>query len=137
MIHTDEKGFHPDWYPHFAKIRKIVFIFEILGVDDDTFSKVIDDFLTEEVWKPFDVIGIIGMFIVCVWYWMTGKKINNPFGHGSALTCSETMYKILKKLELKTGTKYFEDQSVETTFPEELLKECENKPTLFKPIPIS
>ena len=132
LIQTNEKGLHLDWWHKVQQQAKIVFMFDVLNVNETAFNECLDEIFDEFVWKTFDVFGMVGMLVVCVWYCLTKKKIKNPFGQSTALICSEAIYRLFKKLEQKTGVKYFNDEDVETIFPEELLIECLENPALYR-----
>lgn len=132
MAESNENGFVPNWWPRFIKIRKVVYQYEVLGVDDKVLEQVIDDCLDEFIGWKYDIGGFLGMAAIIIWYWIIGRKIKNPFGSKSALTCSEAVYRIFAEVEKRTGIQYFKKMDPETTFPEELLEECESKPQLFK-----
>ena len=134
MVEANEHGFVPNWWPKFIKIRKVYIKYEVIGCDEIILEKIIDNFIDEFILDKYDVLGLFGMLFVIIFYWITGKKIKNPFGRKSALTCSEVVYKIFKEVEKQTGIKYFKEMDPETTFPEELLMECESKPELFKEV---
>lgn len=136
MFQADEKGFHPDWWPHFKTVSRVVYQFEILGVDEQILNDSVDEFIDEFVWEPYDYLSLPGLIVLLVWYWMTGKKIKNPLGTKNAFTCSKSWYRIMKIVQRKTGVQYFDDQDEEATLPEELLEQCLKKPELFKCVTI-
>jgi len=132
MVESNERGFVPNWWPIYTHKRKVVFQYEVLGVDEKILEDVIDTCIDELIFEKYDTLGLFGMLFVIIWYKITKQKIKNPFGRKSELTCSESIYKIFDKVKEKTGIEYFKPMDAETTFPEELLRECESKPTLFK-----
>lgn len=132
LVEANIKGFVPNWFPYFKKKRKIVYQFEVLGLDEEVITGFLDEFVNKKIYSPYDEPELLGMLIVVMWYWMTGKKITNPFGIKGWLTCSETVYTFFDEVYNKTGIRYFKEQNSKTIFPEELLDQCLDNPDKFK-----
>jgi hypothetical protein len=137
MVEANERGFWPNWWRKFKQKRKVVFQYEVIGIDPIVLEKLLDEYIDEKIGVPYDDPELIGMLIVVVWYWITGKKIKNPFGIKGWLTCSETAYTFFEKVYKETGIRYFKEQDSKTTFPEELLMQCESNPDKFKLAPLN
>ena len=131
MVEANVHGFMPNWWPKFIQIRTIYRRYEVKGTDEQTLRKIIDNCIDDLILDRYDVVGLLGMAIIIIWYWISGRKIKNFFGRKSALTCSEVVYRIFEKVSEKTHIEYFKKRHPETVFPEELMIECENKPDLF------
>ena len=52
MVEANEHGFVPNWWPKFIRIRKVVYQFEVKGVEDNLLEQIIDDCLDEYIlWR--------------------------------------------------------------------------------------
>ena len=134
MVEAIKEGFCANWWYRFNKQTNVKFQFDILDLDETVLEDIIDECIDEFALFKYDFRSILGLLIIIIWYKLTGKKMSNPFGSKNELTCTEVIYKIFKRVEAKTGVKYFEDQNPETIFPEDMLRQCESTSERFRKI---
>ena len=137
MVEASTRGFWPNWWNKFKKTCTVCYQFEVVGCDPAILEKLLDEFIDDRIGEPYNYSGIAGMLLVVMWYWLTGKKVKNPLGMKGSLTCSETAYRYFDKVFKVTGIRYFKEQDAETTFPEELLIQCETTPDRFAITPLT
>lgn len=132
MVESSLHGLLPNWWNRFKKISTVVKKYEIINIDEKIFEEVIEEFIDDKLYSPYDYLGILGMGLIVIIYWITGKKIRNFLGKQNSFSCTEFIYKVFKSYERRTGTKIFSDKDPEMIFPEDLLLECEKKPEFFR-----
>jgi hypothetical protein len=132
ILEANEKGFLPNWWDYFKKKEKIFAQYEVLGIDEVLLEKIVDEQVDKFVHDGYDFIGVLGLAWSVIWYEFTGKRIKNIFSKSNHFSCSEIIYRIFDEVKKQTGIDYFGDYDAESVFPEELLRECEKKPDLFK-----
>jgi hypothetical protein len=132
LLEANEKGFHPNWWHYFIKKEKIIAQYKIIGIDEDLLEKIIDSQIDKFVYKGYDFGNLFGFIIAILWYKITGKKVKNFFSQRNKFSCSEITYRIFNEVKKQTGIDFLGIHDPELVFPEELLRECENKPNLFK-----
>ena len=131
IIEANEKGFNPNWWHYFTKKEKIFAKYEVLGIDEELLEKIVDEQVDKFVHNGYDFGGVLGLALVILWYKLTGKKVKNIFAWHNHFACSEITYRIFTEVKKQTGIDYFGEHDSESVFPEELLQECEKKPSLF------
>jgi hypothetical protein len=134
MVESNGSGFVPNWWPYFTKKRTIYAQYEVLGIDEDLLEKIVDEKIDEWIHKRYDYGNLFGFAIVILWYKITGKKKKNIFSWPGHFACAEVTYKIFDEVKKRTGIDYLGNYDSDTIFPENILKECESKPTLFKKV---
>jgi len=134
MVESNEKGFLPNWWEYFKRLRVLYAQYEVLGIDEDILEYIVDKKIDEWIHTPYDYGNLLGFVYIILWYRITGKKITNKIAMSSHFACSEIVYRIFDEVKKQTGIDYLGEHDPETVFPEELLQECENKPHLFKKI---
>lgn len=134
MIESTEKGFVPNWFPYFERKRKNIRQFEVLGIDEDLLEKIVDQQVDKWIHDRYDYGNLLGFALIIIWYKITGKIVKNIFAWPGHFACAEVVYRIFDEVKKQTGIDYMGSHDAETVFPEELLQECEKKPTLFKQV---
>jgi hypothetical protein len=135
MIESCQYGICPNWWNYFSKNRYIYKKFEVIGEDN---NKLIENcankFVDEFAHQSYDYGNLLGFMIIIILYKITGKIYNNFFDWPRHFGCSEAVYTIFNKAKQESGIDFMGIHDTRKVFPEELLRECENRKDLFKEI---